>query len=62
MIWKCEVRNSYTSENVWAETEVIGDNFLVEFRRRFGKLDFRNVRQYDYVSDEWVKIDVEKEA
>ena len=51
MIWKCEVRNSYTGkEEVWTEIEITGNDFLTEFRKRFGKLNFRNVQQFDFTN------------
>jgi len=54
MLWKCEVKNG----TVWTEVEICGEDFLTEFRRRFGKLEFRNVRQYDFEKNEWVDLEI----
>ena len=61
MIWRCEVRNNYAGKDIWTEVEITGDDFLTEFRKRFGKLDFRNIQQFDFMNSKWVKIKISQE-
>jgi len=62
MLWKCEIRNSYARSNVWTEVEIVGDDFLTELHRRFGKIEYRNLYQLDTEKNEWVKINYEKKG
>jgi len=57
MIWRCEKENGIAG---WTEVEIVGNDFLTEYRRRFGHLKFRNVRQLDYYKNEWVPIEVKE--
>jgi len=59
VIWRCEVKNGTVG---WIEAEIVGSDFLTEFRKRFGHLRFRNVRQLDYYKNEWVPVNVEADA
>ena len=54
MLWKCEVRNSYTGEDIWDEVILRGDNFLRAFKERFGKLNYRNVQLKE--NGKWVNL------
>jgi len=56
MIWKCKILNGAAG---WTEVEIVGDDFLVEFRRRFGDLRYRDVKEFDYFKGEWKRVWVE---
>jgi len=55
MIWKCEIKNGTAG---WTEVELVGKAFETEFRKRFGSLEFRNVRQLDYERNKWVPVEI----
>jgi len=38
--------------------KLVGKAFETEFRKRFGSLEFRNVRQLDYERNKWVPVEV----
>ena len=58
-VWKCEVRNSYTGEDRWTTVEIVGEDFKKEFRRRFGRLSYRNVKVFNDETKEWEDYEVE---
>ncbi|AGB04072.1 hypothetical protein AciM339_0175 [Aciduliprofundum sp. MAR08-339] len=61
MIYKCEIWNSYGKDGYWTEVDVVGEDFLTEFRRRFGHLRFRNVKMLHPLTGEWIDVGVSGE-
>jgi len=58
MLWKCEIRNSYTGADMWTEVEIVGDNFLAELRKRFfGDVEYRNLYQFNTEESKWIKVE-----
>jgi len=53
MIWRCEVKNGTVG---WTKVEIVGDDFKSEFSRRFGSMEYKNVEQFDYIKNEWVRV------
>ena len=60
MMWKCEIQNSYTGKDVWTEVELIGTDFMTALWKRFGRINFRNVEQYDPIHNRWVPVEIKE--